>query len=179
MHRVVRIVHVATNAQPIVDLIISLQTTSETTVVRSYCNTIVFQIVYRTIECRFISIAYCCCRIFLTKSIAVNSIKPIVWLEPILLTILTSYHTTKSCIRIQLTISTNKSFTAWICVDIIAQAIATRVCKVLICPNVCFFRCHTLTVFCVCSIVVKTLVIHFIVSSRVSDIIIVRNCTRL
>ena len=63
---VVTVRHVTRELQPRLHLIVSLETTSETLVVRSCCDTIVAKVVSRSVECSALCRASSCHGVFLT-----------------------------------------------------------------------------------------------------------------
>ena len=169
------IVHVTRNFQPRLNLIVSLHTTCETSIIRSHSDTFILQIVSRTIERTLCTVSCSCKGIFLAQTILIGSISPIIRHQHILLTLVID-NITQCSIRVKLTIYTNKILTCRYRINVIVQAIISRVDHILVCPTISLASTVTQLVL---SIIVQSCVPSLIVLSRTLNYIIIRKSLRV
>ena len=169
------IVHVTRNFQPRLNLIVSLHTTCETSIIRSHSDTFIFQIVSRTIERTLCTVSSSSKGIFLAQTILIGSISPIIRHQHILLTLVID-NITQCRIRVKLTIYTNKILTCRYRINVIVQAIISRVDHILVCPTISLTSTVTQLIL---SIIVQSCVPSLIVLSWAFYNIIIRKSLRV
>ena len=139
----VYIVHVGTHFQPVCYLVVTLQTTAETSQTRTFNYTLIIQIAESHVESRLIVTARHIQVIFLTKRCSKCFISPVI--RSIIISIFICI--AQCSIRVQQTVATNQQLTFRYCINLITYTTISSRKQSIVCSYIGSLRSHAIGLY--------------------------------
>ena len=166
------IIKVTAHLEPRTNLIVAFHSGGKSLVVALHRYTLIVEIVERHVERAFVIASVCRNRIFLTQTVAVGCISPVVGHEHVLAdTVGTCYECSKCGGGVEFSVSTDEGLTGRNIIYIVSQTVGCAVDEILVCPYVSRVSVISETVGCIVS---QRSIVHLVVFCRTCHVFIVR-----
>ena len=142
------VAHVTRELEPVSKLIVCLQTAGEALIVRVHRDTLVAQIVGRTIE-RALGIAACTSNsVLLAQAILIRGVTPVVRQQCVLIAVVADY-AAECCVRVESAVHAYQCLSFGHSVNVISKTVRIVGCKIFVCPQICLICAISEFVLCI------------------------------